>query len=80
MIPMSVLARLPFCEYSECTRNFEVSMSVTDKTANLKYFGEDNPMALFKEPFKFQDKRLKGRLWFDWLSNASTTETVTIDG
>lgn len=67
-------------EYSECTGNFEVSMSFTDKTANLEYFGEDNPKALLKEPFKFQDKRLKGKLWFDWLSSASITETVTIDG
>lgn len=67
-------------EYSECTGNFEVSMSFPEKMANLEYFGEDNPKALFKEPFKFQDKRLKGRLWFDWSSNKSITDTVMIDG
>lgn len=67
-------------ELSGCTANFDVGLEFSGKVANLEYFGEDNPSALFKEPFKFQDKRLKGRLWFDWQDINTLTEKVTIDG
>lgn len=63
----------------ECASSFAIDVKYSGKKAQIEYFAQGNPASLFKQPFKFQDDRLKGNLSLNWFSMVSLKEKVMLD-